>query len=90
MNQTSHSIKNHEENMTIYYRKQNGEIKMISDGIHDMSIFGNEQCDYEMIWDFIVIPLTTVVKENSSLFFVNIQSQEVQFKSDYLNPYIAR
>lgn len=82
------TIEQHDSKMTIYYRKSNGEIKMISDGIHDMSIFGEEQSDYELIWNYLVIDKIQEMKDYPNLFLINIETNQVEFKQNLAKEYI--
>ena len=65
------------ETMTIYYRKKTGEIKMMMSDTCDMSVFGEEQEDYELIWDFIVVELDDYVRNNRQLFSVDLETKEL-------------
>ena len=67
----------HPETMTIYYRKKTGEIKMMMSDTCDMSVFGDEQEDYEQIWDYITIPVDEVVRNNRSQFVVDVETREL-------------
>lgn len=63
--------------MTIYYRKKTGEIKMMMSDTCDMSVFGEEQEDYEQIWDYIVIEMDEMVRDNRNQFSVDIETKEL-------------
>ncbi|MTK20823.1 hypothetical protein GMA92_05140 [Turicibacter sanguinis] len=80
-------IEYHESKMTIFYRKFNGEIKMISDGVHDMDIFGDEKQDYELIWSFLVVDVSQVVKDYPQLFFINIETNQIELKQSFAQTY---
>ena len=67
------------ETMTIYYRKKTGEIKMMMSDTCDMSVFGEEQEDYELIWDFTVVELDDYVRNNRQLFSVDLETKELIF-----------
>lgn len=67
----------HPETMTIYYRLKTGEIKMMMSDTCDMSVFGEEQEDYELIWDFIVIEMDEYVRNNRNQFSVDIETKEL-------------
>ena len=67
------------ETMTIYYRKKTGEIKMMMSDTCDMSVFGDEQEDYEQIWDYINIPIDEVVRNNRSQFVVDLDTKELVY-----------
>ena len=65
------------DKMTIYYRKKTGEIKEFMSGECDMSVFGAEQEDYELIWDFIVVEIDDYVRNNRQLFSVDLETKEL-------------
>ena len=65
------------EVMTIYYRKKTGEIKELMSDACDMSVFGAEQEDYELIWDFTVVELDDYVRNNRQLFSVDLETKEL-------------
>ena len=65
------------DKMTIYYRKKTGEIKELMSGECDMSVFGAEQEDYELIWDFTVVELDDYVRNNRQLFSVDLETKEL-------------
>ena len=64
------SLEEHEKSMTLYYSKRTGEITAFSTGIQDMSFFGDNKEDYEIIWDFVVLEKDTYVLENRDKFKV--------------------
>jgi hypothetical protein len=70
----------YDDKMTIYYRKKTGEIKELMSGECDMSVFGVEQEDYELIWDFIVVELDDYVRNNRQLFSVDLETKELKLK----------
>lgn len=69
-----------ENKMTIFYRKANGEIKNIVTGIQDMSFFGEEEGDYSLIWDYVVLDKDDFVISNPLNFKVNIVSKQLEIK----------
>jgi hypothetical protein len=69
----------YDDKMTIYYRKKTGEIKELMSGECDMSVFGAEQEDYELIWDFIVVEIDDYVRNNRQLFSVDLETKELIF-----------
>lgn len=69
------------ETMTIYYRKKTGEIKMMMSDSCDMTVFGDEQEDYEQIWDYIVVPTDETVRNNRNQFIVDVENKELVFLS---------
>lgn len=65
------------DKMTIYYRKKTGEIKEFMSGECDMSVFGVEQEDYELIWDYIHVEMDEMVRNNRSQFSVDVETKEL-------------
>lgn len=65
------------DKMTIYYRKKTGEIKEFMSGECDMSVFGEEQEDYELIWDYIHVEMDEMVRNNRSQFSVDLDTKEL-------------
>ena len=53
-----------EDKLTIFYNKRNGRIKELCGGEQDMSWFGDEQQDYELIFDFLIIDYDPYILEN--------------------------
>ncbi|MBP3908262.1 MAG: hypothetical protein J6D33_04985, partial [Turicibacter sp.] len=43
----------------------------------DMSVFGVEQEDYELIWDYIHIEMDEMVRNNRSQFSVDVETKEL-------------
>lgn len=80
----------HYDKMTIYYRKKTGEIKEFISGECDMSVFGAEQEDYELIWDFIVVEMDDYVRNNRQLFNVDLETKELFFVSPALSKYKSK
>lgn len=67
----------YDNKMTIYYRKKTGEIKEFMSGECDMSVFGVEQEDYELIWDYIHVEMDEMVRNNRSQFSVDVETKEL-------------
>ena len=59
-----------ENKLTIYFNKRTGTIKELCSGIQDMSWFGDEEKDYELIYDFIVVDDDRFIFENIQMFHV--------------------
>lgn len=70
------------ELMTIFYRKKTGEIKEIISDACDMSVFGAEQEDYELIWDYIIVEYDDYLRFNINQFIVDIENKELCMKSN--------
>ena len=68
-----------DEFMTIYFRKLNGEIKIIMSGSYDMDVFGDEKEDYIMIWDYIVVEYDEYVRFNCKQFKVDLENKSLIF-----------
>lgn len=63
--------------MTVFYRKKTGDIKQVSTGIQDMSVFGDEKEDYEQIWDCVVVEKDEYVLMNTNQFLVDLETKEL-------------
>ena len=59
-----------EDKLTIYFNKRTGTIKELCSGTQDMSWFGDEEQDYELIYDFIVVDNDRFIFENIQMFYV--------------------
>ncbi len=77
MEEVNYTIEDFENNMTIYYRKATGAIKQVAGGIQDMSVFGDEESDYTLIWDFIIAPRDENVRDNMNQFTVDLETKEL-------------
>ena len=62
------SIDEMNSKMTLFYSKQTGEIKASCGGIQNMSFFGENKVDFEIIYDFAVADKDDYVLQNLSLF----------------------
>jgi hypothetical protein len=56
--------------MTVFYNTRTGTIKGLVGGAQDMTIYGTEQIDYELIYSFIVVPFDNYVFQNFNSFNV--------------------
>jgi len=63
-----------EAKMTVYYSKSSGIVKRVASGIQDMSMFGVEEEDYSVIWNFIVLAIDNYVIQNPDKFIMNLSS----------------
>ena len=68
------------DKMTIFYKKRNGDIISVLDGEHNMSMYGDMEEDYSLIYDFIVIPNTVSLHRNFNLYIV--KDNEVSIRED--------
>lgn len=53
-----------DDKLTIFYNKRTGAIKELCGGEQDMNWFGEEQQDYELIFDFLIIDYDPYILEN--------------------------
>lgn len=56
--------------MTIFYNKRLGSIQAIVTGTQNMSYFGEQEEDFKIIYDYIVVDKDEYVINNSSYFIV--------------------
>lgn len=54
--------------MTLFYSKRTGEIKAYTTGITDMGYFGEDEKDFTIIYDFIVVERDDYVLDNVGQF----------------------
>lgn len=76
--------------VTIYYSKNTGKIKSYctTDTPQDLSYFGEDRVDYEMIYDFLVFEDSTEIQfviRNKDTFIVDLETKEIVQKSINLN-----
>lgn len=75
------------EHLTVFYNVRTGDIKEMCSGKQDMSWFGDEQEDYEKIFDFLVVEYDDYVMENSHQFVVKdgkIKLKDIPELSKYM------
>jgi len=85
------TIAEHENSMTVFFRKANGEIKCIMTGINDMSAFGDEKADFSLIWDYVVLPKDDFVIQSPFNFKINLKTKTLELKVNSLNyPVVER
>lgn len=65
-----------EDKLTIFYNKRTGTIKELCGGEQSMSWFGDEEKDYELIFDYIVVPFDDYIIQN----FMNMQVVDGEVK----------
>ncbi len=81
------SIEEHQKYMTIFYRKRDGEIRGYATGIQDMSFYGDDEEDFSIIFDFVVLEKDTQVLNNIQKFKVNTETKEIELLAEYaFNP----
>ena len=73
--------------MTIFYNKRLGTIQAIAGGTQDMSYFGEEEEDFKLIYDYIVVDNDEYVINNSNNFCVS--ERQLKFKNaENVNKYL--
>jgi hypothetical protein len=76
--------------VTFFYNKRLGIIKDYCTGNQNMSFYGDEQQDFELIYDFIVVPLdanAVSVMNTRSNFFVDVIAKEIRRKEESIPTY---
>ena len=58
------------QTLTVYYNRRTGVIKELCGGEQDMTWFGEEQEDYELIFDYLVVEYEGYVLSNPHQFIV--------------------
>lgn len=81
------TIEDYKASMTAYFRRANGEIKHIIPGIQDMSLFGDEQDDYKLIWEYIVLPRDEYAIKNKDKFIINLETKQLMIKKSEVLEY---
>lgn len=81
------TIEEMKDNMTIFYRKENGAIKQILGGVHDMSCFGEEEHDFSQIWGYVVVKKDSYVMNNSQYFIYDTEAKQLKLKQDSIPQY---
>lgn len=81
------NITQEQSKMTIFYNKRLGTIQAIAGGIQDMSYFGEEEEDFKLIYDYIVVDNDEYVINNSNNFCVS--ERQLKFKNaENVNKYL--
>lgn len=81
------NIQEHENSMTIFYRKADGAIKRTTTGIQNMGIFGDEAEDYSLIWDYVILDKDEYVLRNPFNFRVNPTTKQIEIKESNMMKY---
>ena len=63
--------------MSVFFNRRTGKIMQITTGIQDMSTFGEEKEDFELIWDVIVVEKDEDVMKNVSQFVIDLDTREL-------------
>lgn len=64
------NISEEQSKMTIFYNKRLGSIQAIAGGTQDMSYFGEEEEDFKVIYDYMVVDNDEYIIKNLSNFIV--------------------
>ncbi|MDB8553246.1 hypothetical protein [Turicibacter sanguinis] len=75
--QTLYNIEDYDSVMTVFFVKRTGKIKMIADGRQDMSMFGDDEIEQSMIWDYVVVEKDDFIKDNTNQFYVDSETKEL-------------
>lgn len=65
-----------DDTLTIFYNKRTGSIKELCGGKQDMGWFGDEQQDYEQIFDYVHVDFDSYIIEN----YINMMIVDGQVK----------
>ncbi|HEY5576201.1 MAG TPA: hypothetical protein VIK34_05730 [Clostridiaceae bacterium] len=79
-----------QEFVTFFFNKRLGIIKIYTTGTTDMSYYGEEQQDMELIYDFIVVPIDTDSREvmrTPKNFFVDIVAKEIRRREETVSKF---
>lgn len=71
------NIEEFKESMTIYYSLSTGIVRMITTGVQDMSIYGDQEEEMKLIQACIVIPLNKDILENRNNYKVDPEAKQV-------------
>lgn len=72
------TIEENNNSMTIYYSKSTGAIKSLATGIQNMSFFAEDEADYSVIWDYVVLTRDDYVLKNPSQFKINLDTKALE------------
>lgn len=64
------TIEEMQSKMTLFYSKQTKEIKCRATGVQDMSYFGENEVDFSLIYDYVIVEMDEYVFSNPSLFII--------------------
>lgn len=79
-----------DEFITFFFNKRLGIMKDYCTGKQDMSFYGEEQQDYELIFDFIVLPRdadTDNIMTSKHNFLVNTATKEIEIKEEAISKF---
>lgn len=69
-----------DDKMTLFYSKRTGEIKGCTTGVSDMGFYGDDEEDFSVIYDFIVVDRDDYVINNLNQF--EVIEEEIKLKQD--------
>ncbi|MSS43798.1 hypothetical protein FYJ27_08660 [Anaerosalibacter bizertensis] len=78
------SMAEHQNSMTIFYRKRDGEIRGYATGIQDMSFYGDNAEDFSLIWDYVVLERDRQVLDNIEKFKINTETKEIELLPEHV------
>jgi len=79
-----------QEFVTFFFNKRLGIIKIYTTGTTDMSYYGEEQQDMELIYDFVVVPLDSDSREvmrSPKNFFVDVLTKEIRRREETVSKF---
>lgn len=68
-----------DDKLTVFYNKRTGSIKELCGGCQDMSWFGDEEEDYEQIFDYIIVDHDDYILQNFTNF--HVVEEELKIKT---------
>lgn len=81
------TMEEHQKSMTIFFRKKDGEIKGYASGIQDMGFYGDDEEDFSLIWDYVVLEKDLKVLNNLNKFKINVETKELEILPEFVfNP----
>jgi len=82
------SINEHENKMTVFYKKENGNIDKVFIGIQDMNVYGQYKDVFSMVFDFIVTNYDSYVQNHMEMFYVDTETKQLKLKSELVQNYL--
>lgn len=79
-----YTMAEHEQSMTVFYYKSNGEVYSYATGIQDFTSFGAHAEDYKIILDVVVLPKDLFILDNMKMFKVNTEDKSLVYNQEML------
>lgn len=79
-----------QEFVTFFFNKRIGLIKIYTTGTTDMSYYGEEQQDMELIYDYVTVPLDADAREvmrSPKNFFVDVIAKEIRRREETVSKF---